>query len=165
MEKGNECAHVVVLIDGSEGGRRRLDRLPLDRKGGRMKIYIAGSFEDQKALRPHAESLWSLGHEVTGSWLNEVARPVYLDKATYWRKLAIKDAAEVYEADMIILDNRRSSGGKNTEWGIGIGQHQKKLLWLVGEPSTVFHELCDKQFATWAECLAELKATFNKENE
>jgi hypothetical protein len=118
-----------------------------------MKIYIAGTFGDQKSLREPAAKLWELGHEITGTWLNEVAKPYGMGRKEFWKKLAMKDVAEVAMADMIILDNRQSSGGKNTEWGVGIGQFQKKLLWLVGEPSTVFHELADMQFKDWDELI------------
>lgn len=116
-----------------------------------MKIYIAASFVDQRELRAVADKLWSLGQEVTASWLQEVTKPDSMSTEEFNRKLAIKDVAEVYAADVVILDNRRSSGGKNTEWGIGIGQHQKKQLWLVGQPSTVFHYLADRMFNSWEE--------------
>ena len=121
-----------------------------------MKVYIAGSFVDQKELRECGNKLWALGHEITGSWLNEVARPEVMDGDTFKKKLAIKDIAEVYAADLIILDNRRSSGGKNCEWGIGLGQFQKKLLWLVGEESNVFQHLADEKFASWEEVYERL---------
>lgn len=126
-------------------------------KGGFIKIYIAGTFGDQKALRDEAHKLWDLGHEVTGTWLLEQARNPEMSAEEHHKKLAIKDIAEVTKADVIILDNRQSSGGKNCEWGIGLGQHQTKLLWLVGKPSNVFHNLADKQFATWEEVVECLK--------
>lgn len=116
-----------------------------------MKIYIAGTFEDQKALRECGDRLWHLGHEIVGTWLQETARPSSMSTDEFKRKLAMKDVAEVQSADLIILDNRRSSGGKNCEWGVSLGQFQKKVLWLVGEPSNVFHYLADKQFTTWEE--------------
>lgn len=119
-----------------------------------MRIYIAGSFIDQKELRSPAAKLWEMGHEVTGTWLNETSRPIEMSSDDFKRKLAIKDIAEVYAADLVILDNRRSSGGKNTEWGVGLGQFQNKLLWLIGEPTNVFQYLADRQFKTWDECLA-----------
>lgn len=124
---------------------------------GLVRIYIAGSFIDQQALRDPADQLWKLGHEITGSWLHEVAKPEVLTTEEFKRKLALKDIAEIYAADLIIQDNRRSSGGKNAEWGIGLGQFQKKLLWLVGKPSHVFHYLADKQFENWEECIECLK--------
>lgn len=72
------------------------------------------------------------------------------------QKLAIKDIAEVYRADLIIQDNRQSSGGKNCEWGVALGQFQLKQLWLVGEPTNVFQELADLQFRNWDDCLVAL---------
>lgn len=114
-----------------------------------MKIYVAGTFQDRKELRQEALTLWELGHEIVGTWLNEVARLPEMDHNTFHKKLAIKDIAEVKAANLIILDNRRSSGGKNCEWGVGLGEFQNKLLWLIGEPSNVFHQLADKQFVDW----------------
>ena len=124
-----------------------------------MRIYIAGSFVDQQALRPEMDRVWKTGHEVTGTWLNEVAKPAGMDDITFQKKLAIKDLCEVARADVVILDNRRSSGGKNVEWGFALGEFQHKQLWLIGAPSTVFHHLADHTFAGWDECiywLAEL---------
>lgn len=92
-----------------------------------------------------------------GTWLQEVAKPNDMTSEEFKRKLAIKDVAELYSADLVILDNRQSSGGKNTEWGVGIGQFQKKLLWLVGKPSNVFHYLADRRFRNWKEALDELR--------
>jgi hypothetical protein len=112
---------------------------------------------DQKDLRKEADHLWSLGHEITGSWLQEVTKPDCMDEETFNRKLAIKDIAEVTAAELIILDNRQSSGGKNNEWGIGLAQHQHKLLWLVGEPTNVFHYLADDRFTSWASLIEHLK--------
>lgn len=114
-----------------------------------MKIYVAGTFADQKVLRAEAARLWELGHTITGTWLNEVARPAHMTQEEFWRKLAIKDAVEVGKADLVILDNRQMSGGKNTEWGMGVFSFQEKLLWLVGEPTTVFHALYDRKFPSW----------------
>jgi nucleoside 2-deoxyribosyltransferase len=125
--------------------------------GDNMRIYLAGSFLDQKALRPMANKLWELGHEVTSTWLNQVKRPADMSSEEFNRKLAIKDIAEVTKADLIILDNRRSSGGKNCEWGVGLGQFHGKMVWLVGKPSNVFHYLADKQFSNWDGIFKELK--------
>ena len=122
-----------------------------------MKIYLAGTFEDQKVLREPADRLWHLGHEVVSTWLQEVKKPESMTSDEFKKKLAIKDIAEVASADLIILDNRRSSGGKNCEWGVSLGQFQKKVLWLVGEPSNVFHYLADKRFKDWEEVYAELE--------
>lgn len=116
-----------------------------------MKIYVAGSFTDQHDLREKSLKLWSLGHCVVSTWLHEAKRPSNMTEQEYKRKLAIKDIAEVCEADLVLLDNRQSSGGKNVEWGVGLGRFQNKLLWLIGEPSNVFHYLADRSFNTWEE--------------
>lgn len=121
-----------------------------------MRIYLAGSFDDQKELREPANELWYLGHEVVSTWLQEVKKPSEMSTDEFKKKLAIKDIAEVVSADLIILDNRRSSGGKNCEWGVSLGQFQKKILWLVGQPSNVFHYLADQTFGSWEEVYAEL---------
>lgn len=118
-----------------------------------MKIYLAGSFVDQMDLRPMADRLWHLGHEITGTWLQETKRPMSMPEEVFNKKLAIKDLCEVSRADLVILDNRRSSGGKNVEWGFALGEHQHKQLFLVGEPSTVFHYLADLTFDTWDDLL------------
>ena len=122
-----------------------------------MKIYIAGTFEDQAVLRAPADALWKLGQEVVSTWLQETSRCPVLTSEEHKRKLAIKDITEVCSADLIILDNRRSSGGKNAEWGIGLHGFHQKLLWLVGEPSSVFHYLADKRFNSWQEVFDELR--------
>lgn len=93
---------------------------------------------------------------MTGTWLLEQARPEHMTYDEHKKKLAIKDIAEVTKADVIILDNRQSSGGKNCEWGIGLGQHQYKLLWLIGEPSNVFHYLADRRYENWDQLIEDL---------
>ena len=116
-----------------------------------MKIYLAGSFVDQKALREESHKLWKLGHEIVSSWLNETAKSPHLLDEQHKRKVALNDLVEVGQADLIVLDNRRSSGGKNTEWGAGLFSFQHKLLYLIGKPSSVFHELADLKFKNWNE--------------
>lgn len=80
-----------------------------------MKIYLAGTFADQADLRDPADRIWRLGHEVVSTWLQEIQKPAGMDGSTFKRKLAMKDIAEVVNADLIILDNRQISGGKNCE--------------------------------------------------
>ena len=75
-----------------------------------MKIYLAGSFIDQKDLRHEAAGLWDLGHEVTGTWLLETKRGEHIATDDWKKKLAIKDMCEVTKADLIILDNQVSLG-------------------------------------------------------
>jgi hypothetical protein len=121
-----------------------------------MKIYVAGSFVDQKRLRAEASKLWDLGHEITGTWLNEIPRNQHISEQEHRKKVALKDLVELAKADMVILDNRISSGGKNTEWGAALFEFHNKLLWLVGEESTVFHALADRRFDTWEQAIIAL---------
>jgi hypothetical protein len=125
-----------------------------------MRIYVAGTFGDQIVLRREAARLWDLGHEVTGSWLLETSRAEHIPSDDFKKKLAVKDITEVVRADLVILDNRQSSGGKNVEWGVGLGHYQHKLLWLVGEPSNVFHYLADKRFNNWDEVIKQLEESY-----
>ena len=127
-----------------------------------MKIYIAGTFQSQKRLREPAVRLWELGHEIVGTWLNEVARPDHMSSDDFKKKLAMKDLCEVSKADILILDNLETipSGGKNTEFGFALGAHQSKQVWLVGPPSSVFHYLADLQFEDWNECINYMKESY-----
>lgn len=129
-----------------------------------MRIYIAGSFVDQKELRAEAHRVWGLGHEITGTWLQEVAKPIGMPDDMFKRKLAIKDLCEVARADLLILDNRRSTGGKNAEWGFALGEFQHKQLWLIGEPTNVFQYLADEMFSSWDECFYYLADLAKEEN-
>ena len=64
-----------------------------------MRVYISGAFTARERLRPHAEALRAMGHEITGDWLYEPARPAHLNDAEWDRALAEKDIAQVYAAD------------------------------------------------------------------
>ena len=128
-----------------------------------MRIYLAGSFVDQKELRTEAHRLWALGHEITGSWLQEVKRPEGMPEDVFKHKLAIKDLCEVARADMIICDNRRSSGGKNAEWGFALGEFQHKQLVLIGKPTNIFQELADLMFENWDDCINHLELEMERE--
>lgn len=120
-----------------------------------MKIYIAASFVSRNRLRPMRDKLWEMGHEVVSSWLDEVAQPANLSKSEFYKKLAMKDIAELKSSDLVIVDvgDPSSTGGRDTELGLALGAFQAKQVFLVGEPRSVFHELVDKQFKGWEECL------------
>lgn len=118
-----------------------------------MKIYIAATFDRRQSLRLIREELTSLGHHITSSWLDEQDESL-LDYETRARHMAIKDLVEVAEADCIILEtgDSRSSGGKNTEWGFALARPGTRR-WIVGPLQSIFHRLCDKQFASWMEVI------------
>ena len=122
-----------------------------------MKIYIAASFVSRERLRPIRDELWNLGHEVVSSWLDEVAKPAPMTDKEFYKKLAIKDIAELKSADLVIVDllNKSSTGGRDIETGLALGAFSAKQLYLVGVPVCVFHELADKQYPAWTDLLKE----------
>lgn len=135
--------------------------LPGDPRHAResVKIYIASRFADRKRLRPYADKIWHLGHEVTSTWLNEVNKMPGMTKEEFWRVLAEKDLVELGQADLIIRDVHAIShtGGADVEWGLAISQFQHKLRWLIGPTRNVFHTLAHRRFDSWELCLNALK--------
>jgi len=124
-----------------------------------VKIYIAAKFARREDMRPMRDAIWSAGHEVVSTWLDEVKRPEAMESGTFKKKLALKDVTEVSSADLLILDTHFPSetGGKEVEFGIVLGKFQTKLIWIVGPKRNVFHELADRVFETWAEAIDALK--------
>ena len=123
-----------------------------------MKVYIAGSFLSRQRLRPIRDKLWEAGIEVVSSWLDEVAQPKNMTKPEFFKKLALKDIAELKSADLVVVDviDKSSSGGRDTELGLALGAFASKQVYLVGPPVCVFHELVDAQYPTWEDCLRKL---------
>lgn len=128
-----------------------------------MKIYVASFFDTRTRIRPFADQLWHKGHELTSSWLNETAKPEGMSKEVFWRKLAIKDLAEVKQADMIIVDTLDITprGGREVEYGFALAHFQTKHSYIVGPVRNVFHELADRRFDTWEECLEAIPTIAN----
>lgn len=122
------------------------------------RIYIAAKFERRVLLRPIRDQLWKLGHEVVSTWLDEVARSPLLTSEEFYRKLALKDFCEISAADLLIIDTEEQSdrGGANVEFGFALGLYHKKLCWVVGPPRNVFHQLADRTFPSWDDCIEVL---------
>lgn len=129
-----------------------------------MKVYLAARFEHRETLRPVRDSLWKMGHEVVSSWIDETMKPAEMSQSTFWKKLAIKDLAEIQSADLFVLNTNVGSerGGKEVEAGFALGQFQSKLFYLVGPVRNVFHTLADRVFPTWAEFL-DFVRTYHRE--
>jgi nucleoside 2-deoxyribosyltransferase len=98
-----------------------------------------------------------MGHEVVSTWLDEVAKPESMTQDQFYKKLAMKDIAELTSADMVIVDigDKSTSGGRDTELGLALGSFAKKQVYLVGTPFSVFHQLVDRIYYTWDDLLAE----------
>ena len=126
-----------------------------------MKLYIASFFDDRQRLRPHADKLWAKGHEVVSSWLNEVSRPEGMSQEEFWKKLAIKDLAEINACDLLILDTFSITprGGREVELGFALGRFQSKLVYLVGPIRNVFHTLVDRKYDNWDNLLDSIPDT------
>ena len=124
-----------------------------------MKIYLAARFERRPEIRPIRDALWKMGHEVVSTWLDEVKKPEGMSSDLFKRKLAVKDLAQIESADLFILDTFVVSerGGKEVEYGLALGQFQRTLVYIVGPARNVFHQLCDRRFENWNDCLAALE--------
>mgnify|MGYP001608947870 CR=1 FL=1 len=117
-----------------------------------MKIYISASFNSQKRLRHPAAKLRALGHTVLSSWLDEGAKPAYLDQPTWEGRLAFTDSAEIFASDCVILDREGESttGGRYVEWGMACAPGTVKLRITVGGGALRFFDhLADFHFPDW----------------
>jgi len=122
-----------------------------------LKIYISGTFTAQDRLRTQAERLHAAGHEIISSWLYEGPRPAHLNIASWNRELAIKDLAEVFSGDCIILDRdgESTTGGRYVEWGMACSPRMLKVKYTVGGGKLgVFDHLADRHFKDWDELVA-----------
>lgn len=124
-----------------------------------MRVYIAGYFDTRQRLQTPANFLWRMGHEIVSTWLQEVAKIPGMTYDEFYKKLAIKDIAEINAADLIIVDtiDVTPRGGREVELGYALGQHQRKLIYIVGPERNVFHKLADRRFDNWEECVAHMK--------
>ena len=88
---------------------------------------------------------------MVSTWLNEVARAEGMTTEEFWKKLAVKDLAEVNAADLLILDTTDVTprGGREVELGFALGRFQSKSVYMVGPIRNIFHTLVDRRFASW----------------
>lgn len=128
-----------------------------------MKIYIASFFDTRKRIRPYADTLWAKGHEIVSTWLNEVSKPEMMATEIFRKKLAMKDIAEVNDADLVILDTLDITprGGREVEFGFALGRFQSKIIYRVGPVRNIFHTLCDNSFDNWDELLDKIPSNIN----
>lgn len=125
-----------------------------------MRVYLAAKFEHRERLRPVRDQIWALGHEVVSTWLDEVAKLPGMTEDEFRKKLALKDLTEIRLADLFILCTTPPSerAGKEVEFGAALQQFHHKLVWIVGPARNVFHQLADRRFDDWKECLRCLKS-------
>lgn len=122
-----------------------------------MKFYIAARFEQRIQLKPVRDTLVNMGIQVTSSWLDEPVTENFESlTAELSRKLAIRDLAEIKEADVFIIDINEEAprGGREVELGWALA-HLKEV-WLVGEkPRNIFQCLGDRHYENWAQLLSD----------
>jgi hypothetical protein len=127
-----------------------------------MRIYVSGTFAARERLRPQAEALRLMGHEITGDWLYEPARPAQLNDSEWNRVLAEKDIAQVYAAECIILDldGESTTGGRYVEWGVACYPGSMRRRYIVGgQKPGVFDYMAHRRFDTWADLLSYFTMT------
>lgn len=123
-----------------------------------MRIYVSGTFTSQARLRPMADALRKLGHDIVGTWLYEAAKPAHLNDAEWNLALADKDISEVHCADCIILDidQESTTGGRYVEWGVACYPGSLRRRYVVGgtDKSGVFLSKAHRRFDNWDDLLA-----------
>lgn len=127
-----------------------------------MKVYVSGTMLAQGRLRDRADQLRALGHDIIGDWLYEAARPAHLNIAEWNEELALKDIAQVYAADCIILDRdgESTTGGRYVEWGVACAPGMLMRRYTVGGGALgVFDYLAHRHFANWDDLLAYFQMT------
>ncbi len=125
-----------------------------------MKVYLSASFINRLKMRPIRDKLWSMGHTIVSTWLDETVKPDFLTDHEWARKLAEKDRAEVLSADLFIMDAEGISSGKAIEFGLALGQFHLKLIWIVGQPNHLFYHLADEILPDWESCFKKLEQDF-----
>lgn len=119
-----------------------------------MKIYTAATFSEQNRIRQNKEKLFTLGHSVLSTWLEEQVKPDGMTDEQFGRKMAAKDLQEIGAADCFILDleNPSKTMGKMVEFGFALAKH--KLIYVVAPADSltkghIFCLLADRIFGSW----------------
>lgn len=103
-----------------------------------MKIYIAAKYHKRHDLRPLAEELRLLGHELTCHWLWDGEEDKEIQEA------AIMDVEDVLRADCLVFigepqasENR--GGGRWFEFGLAYGTGKRCIAVLDMDPTVGGH--------------------------
>ena len=130
-----------------------------------MRVYVSGTFTSQSRLRPCADALRKLGHDVVSTWLYEPAKPAHLNTDEWNEMLADKDIAEAFACDCLILDidGESTTGGRYSEWGIVLYPGSMRRRYVVGGKGKtgVFLSKAHRRFDNWDELLAYFEVAHN----
>ena len=116
-----------------------------------MKIYLAATYSRHPEMREVRSTLESLGHIVTGRWINgnhEVTNKSYDRQGEIF---AIEDYEDLVASELVISfteeprsTSGRGRGGRHVEFGIALALN--KSLVVIGHRENVFHYLPQVQF-------------------
>ncbi len=125
------------------------------------KVYLAGRFEDKDRLTVEAARLNAIGYRVISAWLleqplqrtgaNDIATgtgEVTEAQAQYY---ALRDLAEIKEADIFVVDTQEVNvrAGREVEFGLALTRMIPR--YIVGPARNVFHQLATRRFTSWEE--------------
>jgi len=105
-----------------------------------MKIYIAHNFAAREWLKLTVDTLRSLGHEVTSTWIWED----WHQNNGLGRECAIQDLLDIDQADALLLfiDQYGDSHGRGKYVEFGYAYAKGKKCYLIGDGlGCVFYNL------------------------
>ena len=122
-----------------------------------MNIYIAGKYTARARLKQYKDYLSGRGHTVLSTWLDQHEGDYGTVTDEQMHQMAMRDAVEVTDANVFILDtlDESATGGREVELGMAIAQ-SNKYIYLVGPVRNIFHTLVS-HFDTWEDLLNALE--------
>jgi nucleoside 2-deoxyribosyltransferase len=104
-----------------------------------MTVYIAAPFMRRAEARAARSVLAEHGIESTARWIDTHLEEGIPDDVA--RNEALEDLLDVHRAEGFVLlhdgDLAKEGQGKHIEFGFALAKG--KLVWLVGEPTSIFH--------------------------
>lgn len=102
-----------------------------------MEIYIAAPFDWRVKAKRAREVLAKKGFISTATWIDSHLQEEHLSNEDRWKE-ARQDLLDIHRAGgFVLLNGPSTSGGLHIELGFAIAKG--KRIWLVGQPSTIFH--------------------------
>lgn len=124
-------------------------------------FYLAGKYSDREKLCAYASVLRANGFYVNAEWLEGQHEKRAVKAQQTYAQADLRDIRDSHR--FIMVQNPESSSGRNVEFGYALAMN--KLIYIIGEPSTVFHHLAAKCFASIEELMQFLtEGKFNDDN-
>jgi nucleoside 2-deoxyribosyltransferase len=109
-----------------------------------MEIYIAAPFDRRVAAKRARKILEDKGHIVNATWIDSHLEELDLQTIDERWEEARKDLMDIHRSDTFVLLNNcgeSTTGGMHIEFGFALGRG--KRIFLIGEPSSIFHHRPD----------------------